>query len=180
MAATHQTGARKDPVRGSRVIPNVLPKILLLDDNIEEAGFTAFYSQLSTQSTPAERHAWDVDEFLATSDTTSGAVSSTTSTTIPVSNPSYFNTGVGWVNKRTGEIMLVTSVSPGTGNIEVIRAVTALNSSGGTAAAAIATGPVFKPPMGVGSMTGSPNTLGPPVRQPVLATPTLPTHHPPT
>ena len=37
----------------------------------------------------------------------------------------------------------------------------------GTAAAATATGPVFKPPMGVGSMTGSPNTLGPPARQPI-------------
>lgn len=140
MAATHQSGIRKAPVRSSRVIQNVLPEIILIDQNIDDAGFTAFYSKLKTVTTPTERHAWDVDEFLATSDTTSAAVSSTTTTTIPVSNASYFNTGILWAVKRTGEILHVDSVNPGTGNIEVTRAVTALNSSGGTAAAAILSG----------------------------------------
>jgi hypothetical protein len=49
-----------------------------------------------------------------------------------------------------------------------------------TTTATTATGPVFKPPMGVRSMTGNPNTLGPPARQPMPAETTLPTHHPPT
>jgi len=139
MAATHEIGRRQYDVRSSRIIPNVLPRILLLDANLNEAGFLAFFSRLKAERTKQEKFPWDVDEYLETSDTTSAAVGATVED-IDVSNPKYFNVGQTWQNSRTGEYIHIQTVSPGLGRIKATRGLTALNSSGGTAAAAMNSG----------------------------------------
>ena len=130
-------GRRQYDTRSNRIIPNVLPKIILIDRNIQDAGYLAFISKLSSRATLQEKVTWDTDDFRAIKDTVDGAVTSTTQTTIKFDNPSYFNVGELWANARTGEVVQISSVNTSTQIVEVIRAVTALNSSGGTAAAAI-------------------------------------------
>lgn len=127
-------------VRSNRIIPNVLPNIILLDPDIKKAMFLAFSTGLKTQATLQEKVTWDVDEYSPITDTLSAAVASTTQTTIPVSNPTYFLSNELWQNKRTGEVVRVKEVNVATGNLTVTRAVSALNSSGGTAAATMASG----------------------------------------
>jgi len=130
-------GRRQYDERSSRIVQNVLPAIILVDENINDAGFLAFFSKVPTLGTVQEKFSWDTDSFLKITDTVDGAVTGTTATTIQVDNPSYFNAGQLWQNSRTSEFYYIKSVNTSTSNIEVTRAVTALNSSGGTAAAAI-------------------------------------------
>ena len=136
-------GRRQYDVRSSRIIQNVLPSIILIDRNIQDAGYLAFLSKLKGKPSLQEKVTWDVDEFRAIKDTVDGAVTGTTQTTIKFDNPTYFNSGELWVNKRTGEVVQIVSVNTSTQIVEVVRAVTALNSSGGTAAAAIVDGDTF-------------------------------------
>jgi len=138
MAATHVIGRRQYATQSSRIIQNVLPQIILIDENINDAAFLAFYSDVKKSTTAQEKFTWDVDEFLSITDTVDGAVTGTTQESIQVDNPKYFIPGQLWQLKRTGEIMYVREVNNSTSRITVTRAVTALNSSGGTAAAAIA------------------------------------------
>jgi hypothetical protein len=119
--ATYMTGRRSYSVRSDRIIQNVLPKILLLDRDIMDAGFIVFFNRLPTRSTKAETFNWDIDQYLPSSDTLSAAVASTTQTTILVSNPSYFNTNQAWQNTRTLEVIGVTGVNIGTSNLTVTR-----------------------------------------------------------
>ena len=140
MAATHTVGRREYSLQSSRIIQNVLPKIILIDEDIRNAGFTAFYSRVDKEMTAQEKFFWDVDEYLSLTDTTSAAVSGTTGTTINVSNPKYFIPGQIWVNTRTSEVMQIKSVNNSSSEITVTRAISALNSGGGTAAAAINSG----------------------------------------
>lgn len=133
-------GRKAYPIRSGRIVPNVLPKIINIDWDIRAAGFIRFLEYLKKSGTVQEKITWDTDEFSPITDTTSAAVSSTTTTVIPVSNPSYYLPGELWQNRTSGEIFQVTEVNLGTGNITVKRAVTALNSSGGTAAATMASG----------------------------------------
>ena len=137
MAATHIIGRRGYSTQSGRIIPNVLPRIILIDDNIVDAGFLAFYSKVPVQTTDQEQFKWDIDQYLSITDTVDGAVADTAQETIQVDNPKYFIAGQLWLVKRTGEIMHVKSVNNSTSNVVFTRAVTALNSSGGTAAAAI-------------------------------------------
>jgi hypothetical protein len=112
-----------------------MPKIILIDSDIRSANYIAFLQKLKTGGTRQEKITWDEDEFSPIIDTTSAAVSSTTQTSIPVTNPSYYLVGELWQNQRTDEVFQVDEVNLGTSNIVVKRGVTALNSSGGTAAA---------------------------------------------
>ena len=114
-----------------------MPSIILVDSNINDAGFLAFFSRVPKELTGQEQFKWEVDNFLNLTDTVDGAVSGTTATTIGVDNPTRYNAGDLWLNKRSGEIMQIKSVNVSSGNITVTRAVSALNSSGGTSAAAI-------------------------------------------
>ena len=134
MAVTFQLGRRAYADRSGRIIQNVMPKILLLDRNIADAGFIVFFNRLKTATTKAETIRWDTDTYLPDSDTTSAAVSGTTATLIPVTSISYYNTNQAWQNTRTLEIYGVTAVNAGTSNITVTR------SLGTTAAAAIVSG----------------------------------------
>jgi hypothetical protein len=133
-------GRKAYPERSDRIIPNVLSDIILIDNDISRAGFIRFWEMLRKTETKQEKITWDEDEFSPIIDTTSAAVSSTTTTVIPVTNPSYYLPGEIWQNKTTLEIFQVKEVNLGTGNIVVKRAVTALNSSGGTAAATMSSG----------------------------------------
>lgn len=135
MAVTAVTGRRQYDTRSNRIIPNVYPVIMLLDANLEDAMFLTFFMRLNSEVSPTEKFEWDADEFLALNDTTSAAVSSTTTNVIPVTTPSLYIPNTLWMNGRTGEIILVQSVNTGSATITVVRAVSALNSSGGTAAA---------------------------------------------
>lgn len=119
--ATYMTGRRSYSVRSDRIIQNVLPKILLLDRDIMDAGFIVFFNRLPTKTTKAEKIVWDIDQYLPSSDTLSAAVASTTQTTIPVTNISYFNTNQAWQNTRTLEVLGITGVNAGTSNITVTR-----------------------------------------------------------
>lgn len=138
--ATHIQGRRSYDTQSSRIIPNVLSRIILIDEDIIASSFLAFFSKVKTMTTNQEKFTWDVDEFLAVTDTTAEAVSSTTQETINVSNPKYFLPNQTWVVKRTGEVLLIRQVNTSTSQLTVTRAVTASNSSGGTAAAAIVSG----------------------------------------
>ncbi len=133
--ATSVVGRRQYDVRASRLVTNVMDSFILLDKDIVSAGFLAFYGKLPAVTTPQEHFKWDVDAFLEVQDTLDGAVSSTTQTTIQVDNPTRWIGGQLWINKRTGEIIYVKSVNAATSQLSVTRAATALNSSGGTAAA---------------------------------------------
>ncbi len=133
-------GRRAYSQRSGRIVPNVMPNIILIDSDIKSANYLAFTQRLKRRSTLQEKVTWDTDEFAPITDTTSAAVSSTTQTTIPVSNPTYFIPGETWQNQRTDEIFQVTEVNVGTANVTVVRAITALNSSGGTSAAAMNSG----------------------------------------
>ena len=134
MAVTYQTGRRAYSDRSSRIIQNVMPKILLLDRNIADAGFVVFFNRLKTATTKTEKINWDTDRYLPTSDTLSAAVSSTTQTLIPVTSISYYNTNQAWQNTRTLEIIGITAVNTATSNLTVTR------SLGSTAAAAMVSG----------------------------------------
>jgi len=135
--ATQKLGRRSYNVRSNRIVRNVMPNIILIDDNIVEAHFLAFLQELNTVKTPQEKFTWDVDIHSPTYDNLSAAVSSTSQTTIPVDNVDYFLPNELWQNKRTGEVFQVKELNTGTGNITVKRAVSALSSGGGTAAAAM-------------------------------------------
>jgi len=130
-------GRRAYDVRSDRIVPNVQQKIFLIDNDISQVGFLALSNRLRSRSTPQEKVTWDVDEFSPIIDTVDGAVASTTQKTVKVDNPTYFIPGELWENKRSGEIMAVESVVVSTQIITFTRAVSALNSSGGTAAANI-------------------------------------------
>lgn len=132
--ATYMTGRRSYSVRSDRIIQNVLPKILLLDRNIMDAGFIVFFNRIPVQTTKAESFSWDIDQYLPSSDTLSAAVASTTQTTIPVTNISYFNTNQAWQNTRTLEVVGIVSKNAGTSNITVVRGL------GSTAAANMSSG----------------------------------------
>lgn len=140
MAVTISTGRRQYDVRSDRLDPNVMPTIVLRDRDLQEGNFLTFYSRAKTDTTIQEKFQWDIDTFMPTSDTTSAAVSSATATMIPVTNVGRFIAGQVWVNKVTGEVFRVEGTNPGTGNIQVLRAITALSSGGGTAAAAMSSG----------------------------------------
>lgn len=139
MAATHVIGRRSYATQSGRIIPNVLPKIILIDRDPAAAAYLAFYSRVSMLTTEQEEFKWDVDEYLALTDTTTEAAA-TTLETINVTNPKYFIPGQLWVVKRTSEFMFVKSTNTSTSQVTFTRGVTALNSSGGTAAAAIVSG----------------------------------------
>src|SRR3990167_8386688 len=133
MAATHVIGRRSYDTQSGRIIPNVLPRIILIDRDPGRAAFLAFYSRVPTLTTEVESFTWDVDQYLALTDLVNGAVSGTTQETITVDNPKYFIPGQLWTNSRTGEFMFVKSVNNSASTVTFTRGVTALNASGGTA-----------------------------------------------
>ena len=136
-AATHVVGLRAYDTQSGRIIPNVLQRLILIDRDPSKAAFLAFYSRVPMQTTETESFTWDVDQYLALTDLVNGAVADVTQETVTVDNPKYFIPGQLWTNVRTGEFMLVKSVNNSTSQVTFTRQVTALNSSGGTAAAAI-------------------------------------------
>ena len=139
MAATHEIGRRSYDIRSSRIVQNVAPQILMLEPDLSDAMFLAFFQTLKSEPTPQEKFTFDVDEHLETSDVTTASVTATAED-IDVTNPKYFNVGQVWQNSRTSEMIHVKTVSVGTSRITATRGVGALNSSGGTAGTAMNSG----------------------------------------
>ena len=139
MAISYAVGQRQYDTRSGRIIPNVLPMIMQVDPDLNEAGFLFFMSKLGVETTKQEKFTWDVDDWAARSDTTAAAVTAA-ATWADVTTVARWIPGEIWLNKRTGEFVWVKSVSRGEGRVELVRGLTAQNSSGGTAAAAMNSG----------------------------------------
>src|SRR3990167_289053 len=137
--ATNAVGRRQYNDRSTRIQDDIMDMILLLDGDPNAAGFLATYGRLTADTVIQEKFEWDVDDFLPRSDTTAASVTST-ATLINVTTPLAYNAGQLWFNKTTGEVFRVESVDTSTAYLTVKRAVSALNSEGGTAAAAMSSG----------------------------------------
>lgn len=155
MTVTHTVGRRAYNNRSGRIIPNVLPRIILIDDNPAGDAFLAIMVKAlgPGRATKQEKVTWDVDEYRARTDTTSASATST-ATTISVTTATYYNAGEQWMNKRTGEHFYISSVSTAQGNIDVIREISALSSGGGTAKAAMNSGDTL---VRIGALVGEDN-----------------------
>ena len=132
--ATVLQSRRSYPTRTGNIIPNVLPKILLLDSDPNKAALLAFINRLSGETTKQEKFTWNIDTWLPTTDT----VRTTTAaglTVIPVDNADYYLANEQWMNSETNEHFLITAVDVTNNTISAIRGIGALNSEGGTAAA---------------------------------------------
>ena len=136
--ATNKQGRRLYSFQTALHVKNILPDIVFVDGNLEEAGFLAWLNQIPMSLTPTKQFDFYEDDWLPLTDTVDGAVTGTTATTIKVDTPLGFIAGHLWMNKRTGEVYYVTSVSTTASTIQVERAVGRNSTdSTGTAAAAI-------------------------------------------
>ena len=136
MAIGYAVGQRQYDTRSARIIPNVLPVILMAEPDLRDAAYVTLWAMFDVETTKQEKFTWDVDDWAATSDTLSAA-SAVGDGVLDVSNPKRWLEHDEWMNKRTGEHVVVTSVNIATSQVNVTRAVTAQNSSGGTAEAAM-------------------------------------------
>ena len=137
--ATQQIGLRQYDTRSGRIIQNIMPTLILLDKDLQEGNWVTFVSGAPTENTRQEQFKWGVDALTTQSDTTSASATAT-ATSIAVTNIARWVPGITAINTRTGEHVYVEAVNKATGNITVIRAITALASAGGTAAAAMNSG----------------------------------------
>ena len=136
MAIGYAVGRRMYDTRSSRIIPNVLPMILMAEPDLRDAAYLAIWSMLAVETTKQEKFTWDVDDWAATSDTLS-ASAAVGDGVLDVSNPKRWLEKDEWMNKRSGEHVIVKSVDYANSQASVTRAITAQNSSGGTAEAAM-------------------------------------------
>lgn len=138
MAAANKQGRRIYSDQTALHVQNILPDIVFVDGNLEEAGFLAWLNQIPMELTPTKIFDFYEDAWLPATDLVNGAVSGTTATQITVDTGVAFIAGQLWMNKRTGEVMYIKSVSTTANTIEVERAVGRNSTdSTGTAAAAI-------------------------------------------
>lgn len=137
--ATYAQGRRMYDDRSSRIIVNVDEQVTLLDEDIQSAGFLLFTSKCMAVPSRTERFDWDVDDFIPITDTTSASATAA-ATQIAVTTPLIYIKGAVWLNKRTGEVFRVEDVDTAGAIATVTRQVSALNSGGGTAAAAMNSG----------------------------------------
>ena len=136
--AANQQGRRVYSFNTALQVQNILPDIVLVDGNLEEAGYLAWLNQHNMVLTPTKQFDFYVDDWLPATDTVDGAVTGTTATTIKVDTPLAYIANQLWMNKRTGEVMYILSVSTTASTIQVERAVGRNSTdSTGTAAAAI-------------------------------------------
>ncbi len=154
--ATNKSGRRTRDFQTSLHTSNILPDIVLVDGNLEEAGFLAWISTLPMKSTHNQKFTHFEDAWRPSSDTVNGALSDVKATSIVVDTILAFNANELWFNKRTGEIYHIDSVSEGENMISVTRAVGRNSTdSTGTAAAAINDGDTL---ISMGSTMGEVST----------------------
>ena len=135
-AISISTGRRQYDDRSDRIIPNVMPNLILTDRDLQEGSFLTFFSRVPTETTRQEKVQWDVDDFMPVSDQVDASYTAA-EVNIGVDNPARFAKGQTYRVKRTGEVMRVESVNIGTSKVRMTRAISALSSGGGTAAAAV-------------------------------------------
>lgn len=136
--ATNVRGRRTVDTQSALHSLNILPMIVHVDGNLEEAAFLALLNEIPMAPTFNKKFSFYEDDWLPLTDTVDGAVSGTTATSIKVDTPLAFIAGQNWMNKRTGEVYHVTAVNESESTITVVREVGRNSSdSTGTAAAAI-------------------------------------------
>jgi hypothetical protein len=131
---------QRQNVNPNNLVPNVLPNIILTDENLNDAMYLTLFN-LFPKKTPEPQYElkWNVDGFLPENDTTSAAVTAT-SGTVSVTNPNYYIVNDTWYNKRTGEMFKVTAVDTSNSQITVIRGLGAKDNGTGTSASAMNSG----------------------------------------
>jgi len=135
--ATNKQGRRLYSFQTALHVQNIMPDIVFVDGNLEEAGFLAWLNQMEMVLTPTKQFDFYEDDWLPATDTVNGAVTGTTATQITVDTIAAYIPGHLWQNKRTGEVYYVKSTSQTAGTIEVERAVgyNSTDTTGTTAAA---------------------------------------------
>jgi hypothetical protein len=137
--ATNAVGRRQYNDRSGRIVDQIMSTILLLDGDLNAAGFLATLNRLKARTVGQEKFEWDVDDYLPLNDTTAGTATST-ALTVSVTTPLAYAAGQVWMNKTSGEVFRVESVDTANSLLTMKRGITALNSEGGTAAASMASG----------------------------------------
>ncbi len=136
--ATNISGRRTRSLQTGQHSLNMLDEIVLVDGNLEDAGFLAWLVAIPSQATSNQRFSYWIDDWLPSSDTVDGAVAGTTATSIKMDTILAFSPNWLWMNARTGEIYHIDSVSEGESLVTVKREVGRnTTDSTGTAAAAI-------------------------------------------
>ena len=130
-------GRRIESLQTALQSPNILPQIVFVDGDLNEAMFLALLNQIPDAATFNKKFSHYEDTWRPLTDTVDGAVSGTTGTTIKVDTPLAFMPNHLWQNKRTGETYLVDSTSEGASTIDVQREI-GRNSSDSTGVAAAA------------------------------------------
>lgn len=131
---------QRQEVNPNNKIPNVLPDIILTDENLNDAMYLTLFNLFPKKTAePQYELKWNVDGYVPENDTTSASVTAASSV-ISVSNPSYYIANDTWYNKRTGEMFKVVSVDTSNSQITVIRGLGAKDSGSGTSAAAMDSG----------------------------------------
>ncbi len=132
------SGRRTLGIQSGQHSPNMLDEIVLVDGDLNEAGFLAWLTEIPLFPTTNKKFSFWIDTWLPLTDTVNGAVSGTTATSIKMDTILAFNAEQLWMNKRTREIYHIDSVNEGQSLILVARAVGRNSTdSTGTAAAAI-------------------------------------------
>ena len=137
--ATNVVGRRQYNDRSGRIKDEILPMILMLDGDLNAAGFLAMTTRLKARTVGQEKFEWDVDDYGPLNDTTTASVTST-ALTMAVTTPLAYAPGQVWMSKTSGEVFRIEAVDTASSIITTKRGITALNSEGGTAAASIASG----------------------------------------
>ena len=135
--ATNKVGRRDRDTQTALHAPNILPDIVLVDGNLEEAAFLAWLLQLEFAATFNNKFSFYEDDWLPLTDTVNGAVTGTTQKTIVVDTPLAFLANHLWKNTRTGEGMFAESVNEPASTVTFARGVgrDSTNSTGTTATA---------------------------------------------
>ncbi len=138
--ATNKIGRRQFDYQEALHFQNILPDIVFVDGNLEEAMFLAWLNQLQFKTTPTKKYSVYEDAWLPLTDTTTAEASSTAET-IAVTTAAAYIPGLLFKVKSTGEVIRVKTVSETGSYITADRAVgrDSTNSSG-TAAATIPSG----------------------------------------
>ena len=136
--ATNKEGRRLLAFQTDLHVKNILPDIVFVDGNLNEAHFLAWLNQLPMVTTVTKEFQFYEDDWLPLTDTTAASVTAT-ETDITVTTPLAYIPGLLYKNATTGEVVMVTAQTGS--HITVVRGVgrDSTNSTG-TAAAAMASG----------------------------------------
>lgn len=114
--ATNKQGTRTRDFQTALHSPNIMPEIVHVDGNLEEAGFLAWMNQNEMVSTFNNKFEFYEDDWLPLTDTTA-ATATAGAETINITTALAYIKGQLWQNTRTGEVIYVKSVNTSGGYI---------------------------------------------------------------